>query len=411
MRRFILVGVVFVCALDLHCARRAEPREDLAQAGDGNPGGAGSAGVESTTGTSGTKDLSDIEFVYDGPAEEPETNRDTACATSAVPAQPVPLDMYLMVDRSVTMREPLDGIPACTVGDTVDARWCYAINALAGFFQAPTSNGLGVALGFFPHGTCGWNADFTSQDCCTLGDCCQGLKDAVPDVGLGELPSHLPALVAALDDQDPLGTTTPIEAAIRGLVQFTAGAKRDSRQMVAVLVTDGEPNGCERDPQALAELLQQHRDTTEITTFVVGVSGANFETLEILARAGGAEPHESYCASGMAPCVSYDVGDGRPEAFVDALQQIHRSVVGCQFTLPQSNDGLVDPDTLVVEVSSPAHTDVQRLERLGGAQDCGEGWYADPDQANQFALCPSTCSAVTAEVGVRVDVLAGCLGS
>jgi len=356
------------------------------------------------------RDLPDVSFTYEGSIEDAALSRDAACAAEPVPAEPVALDLYLMLDRSASMTLPQQVVPNCKVGDTTEARWCYAINALAGFFSAPTSNGMGVALQFFPHGSCGW-VSTTEQNCCTTGSCCNGAEDAVPTVALGRLPGHEQALIGALNAQSPLGTTTPLEAALRGLVSYTSQAKQPNRSMVAVLVTDGDPNGCELSTSSLASILSSHRAATGVKTFIIGMDGANFQTLEQLAIAGGASSHTTYCAPGVASCSYFNVGPGKPEAFMDALQQIQRSVVGCRFSLPDTDAGIVDPGTLVVNVASPSHPDQTTLKRVASAGDCGDGWFSDKSSPGEFALCPNTCATVQAQVGVSIQLLVGCLGS
>ncbi len=399
----LVAAVALPCS---YCARRELSTHDSADTGqDAGQIGASDAAAK-------PRDIPDVSFVYEGSIEDAALSADAACAAEPVPAEPVALDLYLMLDRSASMTLPEQTVPNCKVGDTTEARWCYAINALAGFFGAPTSNGMGVALQFFPHGNCGWisEADQT-QNCCTNGTCCKGDDDAVPTVPLGQLPGNQQALVNALNAQSPLGTTTPIEAAVRGLVTYTAQAKQPGRNMVAVLVTDGEPNGCELDPTVLAGILSAQLTATGIKTFIIGMDGANFQTLEELAVAGGATPHSTYCADGFASCSFFNVGEGKPEAFVDALQQIQRSVVGCRFSLPTTDAGIVDPATLTVNVVSPAALEQQTLKHVASVGDCGDGWYSDPNRPGEFALCPQTCSTVQAEVGVSVELLAGCLGS
>jgi len=358
----------------------------------------------------GLLNIPDVSFVYDGPIDDAALTLDAACATRPVLAEPVALDLYLMLDRSASMILPEQTVPNCKVGDTIEARWCYAINALAGFFSSPTSNGMGVALQFFPHGNCGW-ISATEQNCCAYGNCCGGTDDSAPTVPLGRLPGHLPLLVNALNSQSPLGTTTPIEAALRGLVAYSAQSKLPDRSMVSVLVTDGEPNGCELSPTTLSNIISNQLTSSGIKTFVIGMDGANFQTLEQLAIAGGATPHATYCAPGFATCSFFNVGAGKPEAFVDALQQIQRSVVGCRFTLPSTDAGIVDPTTLVVNVISPANPEQRTLKHVESLAACGDGWYSDSNRPGEFSLCPQTCGGVQAEVGVSVELLVGCLGS
>lgn len=401
-RTALLVAVVALpCS---YCARRESSSRDAVDASDD----AGPSHISDAA--TKPRDIPDVSFVYEGSIEDAALSADAACAAEPVPAEPVALDLYLMLDRSASMTMPLQTVPNCKVGDTTEARWCYAINALAGFFGAPTSNGMGVALQFFPHGNCGW-ISATDQNCCTSGSCCTGADDGVPTVQLGRLPGNHQSLVNALNAQSPLGTTTPIEAALRGLVAYTAQSKQPDRSMVAVLVTDGDPNGCELGTSALSGIVSTHLAATGIKTFIIGMDGANFQTLEQLAVAGGAAPHATYCAAGFPTCSFFNVGAGKPEAFVDALQQIQRSVVGCRFSLPVTDAGIVDPATLVVNVVSPANPEQRTLKRVASLAACGSGWYSDPTRPGEFVLCPQTCSSVQSEIGVSVELLVGCLGS
>jgi hypothetical protein len=339
--------------------------------------------------------------------DDGSVDRDAACVAEPVPALPIPLDMYLILDRSGTMS------PDCKIGEKTNSRWCHAINAVSGFFNAPTSNGLGVALGFSPHGTCTYtDAAHTTQNCCTIESaCCGGDDDVMPEVALGELPQQYAALSAKLNEQIPNGTTSPIEAALKGLTRYTAANKRADRQMIGVIVTDGKPNGCNPSVPYLAGILSNHRAATGGLTFVIGMSGANYAVLEQLAVAGGAAPHSTHCASGTTSCTYYDVGDGNPEAFVDALQQIQRSIIGCRFTMPTADGGLVDPNTIAIEWSSATNDVPLRLHHFASPGECGEGWYTAPNNPAEFALCPSTCSLLQGQLSVRIDVLAECLGS
>lgn len=404
---------LIVCCplLVLDCARRAPETEpvEIASAGASSRTVAGDAEIKDVM-VAKPRSLSDVSFSYNGPSDDGSVSPDAACASSMVPAQPVPLDMYIVLDRSASMQQPLKVIPTCTVGEAEDCRWCHAIDALGGFFAAPTSNGMGVALDFVPHGNCSW-ISATEQDCCAIGDCCGGSSEALPEVALGELPGHFPRLIAALDAQDPLGTTTPLEAALRGMTQYMKTSARAGRQMVGLITTDGRPNGCERDTSLLADLLLRHRESTGQLTFVLGMTGANYPVLEQLARAGGAMAHSNHCAGGFDECTFYDVGDGDPKAFIDALQQIQRSVVACHFGMPKATTGLVDPNTLVVQWSSDTQPNAQPLPHVDVPTASCQGWYADPENTGEFALCATTCALMQTQPSVQIDVLIGCRGS
>jgi hypothetical protein len=66
---------------------------------------------------------------------------DGACAASSIGAQPVPLDLYFLMDSSLSMKD------ATGAGTT---KWVAVSSALNTFFTDQGSAGLGVALKYFP---------------------------------------------------------------------------------------------------------------------------------------------------------------------------------------------------------------------------------------------------------------------
>src|SRR5690606_16416569 len=160
----------------------------------------------------------DAQFIYDPPAPK------EACARSEFLAEPLPVDLYIMLDRSGSMNIPESLPPAtngdCDVGDAKMSRWCYTLNVLDGFFGTGDVERTGVALQFFPNGKCSETPPI-GHDCCESGACCGGGPDSVPAVPLGLLSENRQALVSALNAQSPAGVTTPIEAALRGMTAWT----------------------------------------------------------------------------------------------------------------------------------------------------------------------------------------------
>ena len=86
----------------------------------------------------------DANFVYEPPAEP------DACARSEFLAEPLPVDLYVMLDRSGSMNIPQSLPPVvdgdCDVGDPTVSRWCYTLNALDGFFASGEKEETGAAL-------------------------------------------------------------------------------------------------------------------------------------------------------------------------------------------------------------------------------------------------------------------------
>jgi hypothetical protein len=409
---------------------------DANDAGQDHGGAAGTAGTAGTagssasgtggggeTGTGGTSPrdagFPDVTFVYDAAPEDGGVTQDSACATATVRATTVPLDMYVMFDRSGSMNLP-QPLPAmgnpgagdCNVGGTTVSRWCYAINALGAFFRAPSSAGIGVALQFFPNGDCNSNVPF-GYGCCSSGACCNGVPDSTPVVALATLPGNATPLIAALDAQIPWGDRTPIEAALRGLARYTKDRKRAGREMVGLLITDGGPEGCESSAARLAAIASSHLSSTGIRTFVMGVDGAVFPTLETIAIAGGGPAHTANCDAGISPCHFYSVRDGTPAAFNNALQAIRRASIGCEFSMPTTDAGLLNPNNVTLEYFAGGTGAARRISKVSNASSCsGDGFYYDSNSSpSKISLCPATCTRVQGDSAGRVDILLGCLGS
>ncbi len=349
----------------------------------------------------------DVEFIYDPPAPE------EACARSEFLAEPLPVDLYIMLDRSGSMNIPESLPPStagdCDVGDPTVSRWCYTLNALSGFFGSGDIEQTGVALQFFPNGTCSETPPI-GHNCCEGGACCGGGPDSVPAVPLGILADNRDALVSALNAQSPAGVTTPIEAALRGITAWTTAHKTPLRSMAGLLITDGEPSGCSNNTELLAAIAGQHLGDTGIPTFVLGMDGAKFAPLEAIAEAGGAASHTDYCPSGIRPCHVYNVGNGDPTAFALALEQIKGAVVQCRFAMPSTDSGVVDPRRM--EVVYRQDEGEQVLTRANSPEECSAGGYYFDDNAapTEVALCPETCADLRSARASEVILSVDCLG-
>ena len=230
---------------------------------------------------------------------------DGACATKSANAEPLPLDIYVMMDTSKSMLDTTtSGTP----------KWDAVKTALSAFFNDSRSAGLGVGLQFFPlvqnvpatctaDGPCGTFgpcdrrracvtkgastngittdilcADATGcagtescaliQQCPTSGgfcasdgtacaadcvpfdgychgrDICTPAPYATPAVAIATLPGVAASLTAALTARAP-GGYTPTAPALTGAIQYAqqrAQATPDHKVAV-VLVTDGLPGG------------------------------------------------------------------------------------------------------------------------------------------------------------------------
>lgn len=236
-----------------------------------------------------------------------------------------PVDMYIVFDKSGSMGEPIgNGAPGdCNVGDTKGSKWCRGINALAGYLNSPSAKDQSAALQFFS------GDDNVSCNAGTPYD-----KASLPATGYTVLPTT--AFNTALNGITP-GGGTPMEAAIRGLTKFTAANRTPGHVTIGILITDGDPQGCNTDIDDLKDLIDAHYTATKIRTYVIGMNGATFGNLEKLASGGGGAPHAATvgalsqaCGNVTAPCHFWNVGDGNPAGFIQALAAIQEASDGCK---------------------------------------------------------------------------------
>ena len=212
----------------------------------------------------------------------------------------------------------------CNIGvmPIKNSKWCKAINALSGYLNSPQSANQGAALEFFSQN----NTD------CDTGEPYD--TPNTPATGYTTLPSN--SFDDALNQLGPNGGT-PIEAALRGLTKFTAANRRTGRVTIGILITDGDPSGCTSNLTTLSNILQAHYTATQIRTYIIGMNGATFSNLEQIAQGGNAPPHAATvgtltnaCGNVPAPCKFWNVGDGDPQGFIQALDAIKESADGCK---------------------------------------------------------------------------------
>jgi hypothetical protein len=299
----------------------------------------------------------------------------------AYEAESVPVDIYVMMDRSVSMTETLQG--------GTESRWNGVRTALQQFIEDQRAGGMGVGIQFF--GQSSGRDDAID---------CDVSRYATPRVGIGLLPGNGTALMTALQDTIP-GGFTPTGPALAGAVQQakTWAAHNAGRATFAVLVTDGFPTQCEpRSVGDIADIARQAAETEpRIHTYVIGLAGDL--NLDQIARAGGTR----------SPFLISQGDVAGP--FLEAMLNITQSSVTCEFKIPDppSQEQQVDLSAVQV-VYTPAAGQVEEIPRAAGIQDCANatngGWYYDnPVTPTKISVCPCTCSRFAAG---RVDVRLGC---
>jgi hypothetical protein len=315
---------------------------------------------------------------------------------------PGPLDIFFIFDRTNSMGQDCPYVHGQS--PSTSSKACYATYAVADYLiEVDPVSDTRLAFDFmsYPNG-------------------CDGSVYVDPLIGLTPLP--VPAdhsLITAIDAEDfSGGSGTRIEDALRGIARFTTAARTEGREMIGVLMTDGDATDhCEEDIDTLATILSDHYQATGIRTFIIGMQGATESALEQLAIAGGAEPHDDFCGDLAPPCHYWNVGVGSGAAIADALRAIaaQATPLPCEYPLdgvtPPSGMSL-DLNTLNVRLTEPdgsGTTIVQVASASACPTDQPAWFYDDPSSPTRIELCRSACDLVTAaESGTQVHIVGGC---
>jgi hypothetical protein len=319
----------------------------------GSAGTAGSGGLVVTGGSGGTEPCYGFSINAAGA---------TGCVGTASPAVPSPVDLYVMLDRTSSMNEPL--------ASSSMTRWEAVLAAFEQLAAEPEVQAARVGLGFFSY-SASINEDVE----------CNPANYAMPVVDILPLSDSGAAIVAAINDMaEWVSGLAPTYPALQGALQRAIDRQNAAARPVAVVfITDGLPTQCQpQDMQSVAALAEEGYLGFGVRTYAIGL-GIGQWNLAQLARLGGTE--EPYII---------DQGDGATQ-LRDALLDIANSPSRCLFEVP---DG-ADPDLLQV-VFTPQAGAAEELPRLDGAELCSQsaqgGWYYDASVSpTAIRLCDCNC--------------------
>jgi len=295
-----------------------------------------------------------------------------------------PVALYLMQDQSGSMLLP-------------PTKWTSVQTAVQAFTTDPQAAGLDIALQFFRLAN---------------NNACDGTGYDVPEIAIGPLPQNATAINNAYAAHFPI-TDTPIEPALRGAVNFCLqfqATNTTGEQCVAVLITDGAPSTCLLDPAGLAQIAADAH-SKNVLTFAIGMDGADFATLDAIAKAGGTD-----CTPGSPGNESCNVASGG-SSFIDALNlirktvshdvtttktvtEVHTSELACEFQIPPAPAGQsFDPTNVNVNFRHDGTDDT--VLQVPTSADCAktsnQGWYYDkPTSPTSIQVCSGTCDAIKA---------------
>ncbi len=406
----------------------------------GTTGGATATGGSSTGGSvatggstsGGTGPIINTDASVDDGSSQ--IDEDAACGTGEASATLKPVNMFVMFDRSWSMNECGDGNtapPSMGGVQSLDcptlSRWDLTSVALTQFVQSPEAADINIALRFFPDdnpapGCTGYadmggfmgggiDAGALPELNCEIPACAEPLVNIAPLlVEPAPTDTHEAALVAAIAAATPPGPEmpnpnpgTPTYAALGGAEQWATAYQvaHPEGQAVVVLITDGEPYGCDTNTQNIARLASDAY-AAGVLTYIVGLTGASESQLDQLAAAGGTDE-------------AYFVSDGNTATaeLLAALIAIKGEALSCDFDVPtQDSSGQeIDPKLVNVNYQSGEAGMVTEFGIVDSIDACGTalGWYYDnPAMPTHIYLCPAACEAVSKDTMARLQVLAGC---
>jgi hypothetical protein len=213
----------------------------------------------------------------------------------------------------------------------------------------------------------------------------------------------------------PQGATPTTQAVTGALAQLRMRAMSNpDRKPVLVMATDGLPSSpdCLTDNTinaASQQLSAASIGTPSIPTYVIGIFGANqsaqsMTQLGQLATAGG---------TGM-PFLLTTGGTDLRQQFLDKLNTIRGTALGCEFAIPKPAMGAnLDFNQVNVRVKAGMTTeDLGYTKNAAGCDPVKGGWYYDTDPAvadpTRILLCDASCKKVQMTAGVSVDLRLGC---
>jgi hypothetical protein len=245
--------------------------------------------------------------------DEPGAAKD--CGSQAFNVQRLPVDVLLVLDRSGSMLDDVDGDEPEAGEQT---KWDLTVPALNQVIQE-TDSGVAWGMKLFPEGT-----DNGACSATTINDV----------IHIPIAPANAGAVVGAINATTANGDGTPTGDAINAAVRYFATQPATNRRFI-VLATDGEPSCSpagegQEDARPYAVEAVRSAVSAGIPVFVVGVATTKdtaTEALNDMANAGGApRPDPNPLAT------RYYLANTQAE-LVSALRVITGDIASCVFPL------------------------------------------------------------------------------
>lgn len=361
------------------CGAAADaPPSQTIPSGGTSAGGSSAAGGSATGGISGDASISvGGTGGLDGGSDV--LGADAACAKVTEKATNTPLDLFIMLDKSSSMG-----------GSTPGDKWNSSVSGLTAFVNDSASDGIRVALKFFPR-------DPDSVEACSQQ------AYATPDVPYDVLPKNAQPIISAMNATTANGLNTPTYPALGGAILASIAEKqnRPGDSAAVLLVTDGAPQGpaptCAGvDPESTQEIakLASNGLSYGVLTYVIALPGVSPAFADTVAKAGG----------GTAIVVGKT---NVQQQFQDALAKIRGQALPCEYDLPPQVPTQYSTDKVNIILTSGNGSETV----IPQTSDCSKatGWhYDDPKNPKHIIFCASQCDTLKKDYKARIDIRLGC---
>jgi len=357
--------------------------------GGSGTGGSGDDGSGGDTGTGGRSGVVTGEICYGLPFDGTEPTPD--CVGEAHETEALPINIYVMMDRSVSMLREIVGSSSDPAENIEDSRWYGVSHAISEFATDPSVSGVGLGIQFF-------GADVLSQEEIN----CDVANYANPMVPIAPLSESGPDIVAAVEEMgNQLGGLTPTMPALQGAIQYAAAdAAVTNRTTVVLLITDGQPTQCPDQPSVgdIADEAARGLAEQDVMTFVVGIGPGLFNL------------HQIAAAGGTGEALLIEEGDAAAQ-FREAIMNIATTPLSCEFDIPAPTDPTLQIDASNVQmVYTPASGEPEEIPRLGTGANCGNspngGWFFNStSNPETIHICACNCNRLGAGL---IEVRLGC---
>jgi hypothetical protein len=381
-------------------------------------GGAAFGGVSSSGGTGGTSaksytggapTIAVLPKACKGIAIDPSATADsgTACVGVIKELEPTPNDIFIVLDRTMSMTYCLDGRFAanCPATPADPSRWQVVQVGMQQLLSDASFINKKPRMGLEFFGATG-NPDDPTE---CIADTYK--RPLLPIEDISTVADKINSAVQK--EQQYLGGQTPWQPTLQGALEYAQAWQQANpqRATVVVFVTDGYPTECDTDMNNILETVGEFFAGVQgkyntagkptIRTYVIGVGGdvaANGYNLDSIAQVGG---------TGSATIVN---DAAAINDFAIAISNISKSTIKCDFALPSPPDGsLLDPDKVQV-IFHPfdgVQQEIPMASSPAGCSTANGGWYFDnPMAPTKITLCGCSCAnlgygSVAVKLGCR----------